>query len=83
MKSTGGFPRGALESCLKISGFDMRDFDLVAVGGSRAMPVKLLGTMSTFSKADMYRIQEEIRKPYYYDGKNVVVASVHSNSAAW
>lgn len=70
IKSTGGFPAGAIEACLADAGLSKMDVDYVAVGGTRAVPVNMLGTMSSLSQRDMYRIQEELRRPYYYEQRS-------------
>ncbi len=46
VKSTGGFPLGAIEACLRYSGLTRQDIDYVAVAGTRAVPVNMLATSS-------------------------------------
>ncbi len=76
VKSVGGFPKGAIEACLRYAGLDYDDIDLVAVAGTRAVPVNLLGTMSTHSTEDFYRLQEKKRYPQFYEGRTVPYSEV-------
>lgn len=79
LKSAGGFPAGAVDACFRFSGLSPKDINHVAVAGTRAVPVNLLGTVSTLNIADHYRIQEEVRRPRYYEGKFVPFANALPN----
>jgi carbamoyltransferase len=71
VKSAGGFPLNAIKACLAEAGLDLADIDHVAVAGTRAVPVNMLGTLSTFTVEDYIRIQEEKRYRYFYNGEQV------------
>jgi carbamoyltransferase len=79
IKSTGGLPLGAIEACLDYAGLTKSDIDYVAVAGMRAVPVNLLGTLSTFTKEDFFRIQEQVRWPKFYEGKSVGLSEIFPN----
>lgn len=74
IKSAGGFPAKAVEECLRISGLKKSDVDYVAVAGTRAVPVNLLSVASSLKINDYYRIQEKVRYPNFYEGKNIPLA---------
>lgn len=76
VKSAGGFPKRAVETCLKFAGVTADQIDHVAVAGRRAVPVNMLGTVSTFSIDDLLRIQEEKRWPKYYEDRDVSFRSL-------
>ncbi len=67
IKSTGGFPANAIDACLRHAGIDASDIDYVAFAGTRAIPVNMVSSISTFSKADQVRIQEELRRRNFYE----------------
>jgi predicted NodU family carbamoyl transferase len=75
VKSAAGFPAGAIAACLAEAGIGFGDIGHVAVAGTRAVPVNMLGTLSTFEIRDHYRIQEELRRPKFYEGRSVPFAS--------
>ena len=76
VKSAGGFPRGAILQCLESTNLKLSDIDYVAVAGTRAVPVNMLGISSTLSLEDYITIQEKIRKPKFYENKDVSFTSV-------
>lgn len=75
-KSAGGFPGGAIDACLNFAGIRKCDVDRVALAGTRSVPVNLIGTLSTFSVEDHIRIQEEKRRPFFYDEKFVPLSDL-------
>lgn len=79
VKGAGGFPLGAIETCLEYCGMTRNDIDLVVFGGERAVPVNMLGTVATFSIEDWITVQEKMRRPKFYDGVSVPIASVFPN----
>ena len=68
VKAVGGFPLNAVNECLKFVGTSASEVDDVVVAGTRAVPLNMLGTLSTFRLADYLKIQERIRKPLYETG---------------
>ena len=68
VKSTGGFPKGAINACLKFAGIKMQDIDYIAVAGKRAVPINMLGLNSSLELNDYIKIQEKMRKPQFYGG---------------
>tara|TARA_Y100000590_G_C15716241_1_gene1011994 strand:+ start:32 stop:1855 length:1824 start_codon:yes stop_codon:yes gene_type:complete len=79
IKSAGGFPKGAINACLKFSGIKMKDIDYVAVAGNRAVPINMLGLNSTLELKDHIKIQEKIRKPQFYGGKVSSYSAIFPN----
>lgn len=71
VKSVGGFPLGAIEACLAHTGLTRADIDHVALAGSLAVPLNMLGTLSTLTIPDYVRIQEELRYPHFHEGRDV------------
>ena len=71
VKSAGGFPKGAIKQCLENTNLTLSDLDYVAVAGTRAVPVNMLGITSTLSIEDYITIQDKIRKPKFYENKNI------------
>ena len=69
IKSTGGYPKGAISACLKYAKIKMKDIDYIAVAGKRAVPINMLGLNSSLNLDEYIKIQEEIRKPQFYGGK--------------
>jgi len=76
IKSAGGFPQGAIDACLRFAGLTPSDIDYVALAGTRAVPVNMLASTSTFSIKDFLTIQEKVRQPRIKEGKSVSIASV-------
>ena len=76
VKSAGGFPKGAIKECLENTNLTLSDIDYVAVAGTRAVPVNMLGITSTLSLQDYLTVQEKIRKPKFYENKDVSFSSV-------
>jgi carbamoyltransferase len=76
VKSVGGYPKGAIQACLDYAGIKMQEVDYVALAGNNAVPVNMLGTLSTFSMEDFVKIQEEVRKPQFYDDRNINISDV-------
>ncbi len=79
VKSAGGFPKGAIKECLENTNLTLSDIDYVAVAGTRAVPVNMLGITSTLSLQDYLTVQEKIRKPKFYENKDVSFSSVFPN----
>ncbi len=79
VKSAAGYPAGAIAACLAQAGIGAADIGHVALAGTRAVPVNLLGTLSTFEIRDHYRIQEELRRPKFYEGRSVPFAQLFPN----
>lgn len=79
VKSAGGFPRGAINACLKYAGLKMSDIHYIAVAGTRAVPINLLGINSTLSLKDYIAIQEQIRRPQFYGGKKKSFKDIFPN----
>lgn len=79
IKSTGGLPLGAIEECLRFSGLTYKDIDYVALAGTRAVAVNMLGTLSTFTHQDYLDIQEKVRKPQFTGGETVSLSSLFPN----
>lgn len=79
VKSTGGFPKGAISACLKFAGIKMKNIDYIAVAGNRAVPINMLGLNSTLDLKDHIKIQEKIRKPQFYGGKISTYSDIFPN----
>ncbi len=79
VKSTGGFPLGAINSCLEETKLKLSDIDYIALAGTRAVPVNLLGISSTLELKDYLKIQEKIRKPKFYENKKTSISSIFPN----
>jgi len=76
IKSTGGFPAGAIKACLDFAGLEKSDIDYVALAGTRAVAVNMLSTLATFGVKDWIKIQDEIRHPRFYEDRNVSIGGV-------
>ena len=61
IKSAGGFPKGAINACLKFSGIKMKDIDYVAVAGNRAVPINMLGLNSTLE----LKLSNKVKESYW------------------
>ena len=76
VKSAGGFPAGAIQACLDHTGLTLQDIDHIALAGTRAVPVNMIGTLSTFTIEDHLKLQEQKRYPKYYEGRTVAFSDV-------
>jgi carbamoyltransferase len=76
VKSAGGFPANAIKACLDAAGLSPADIDHVALAGTRAVPVNMIGTLSTFTIEDHLKLQEQKRRAKFYENRNVPFAEV-------
>jgi len=76
VKSAGGFPANAIKACLEQTGLSLKDIDQVALAGTRAVPVNMIGTLSTFTIEDHLRLQEKKRYAKLYENRTVPFAEV-------
>ncbi|MBI5557307.1 MAG: hypothetical protein HY885_06680 [Deltaproteobacteria bacterium] len=78
IKSTGGFPHGAIGSCLHEAGITRKDIDYVALATERLVPNNIYNVNATFTVADFLRMHEEYFYPRIYKGVEVKFAEVFS-----
>ena len=69
IKGVGGFPRHAIEACLKSANVRKKDIDHVAVATKRLVPNNFYNTSATFTIRDHWRLQEKYFFPLLYEEK--------------
>jgi len=79
IKSVGGYPKNAIEECLKQSNLTKSDIDYVALAGTRAVPTNLLGSISSFSIVDFLKIQEEVRSKQFNQNIKILLKDIFPN----
>ncbi len=79
VKSAGGFPKGAIQSCLDNTNLTFSEIDYIALAGTRAVPVNMLGISSTLELKDYIKVQEKVRWAKFYENKNISISDVFPN----
>jgi len=70
IKSMGGFPKNAIEECMKIAGVTKRNVDYVAVGSIGVSADNMHNIVPTLGIRDLYRLEKEYWQPVIYEKKN-------------
>lgn len=73
LKGDYGFPRHAIDACLKCAGIDVRDIDTVALATHNWNPVLTkIKRNANFTVSDWVKEQRDYWKPTLLEGRNVV-----------
>lgn len=76
IKSTGGFPQGAIEACLAVTGITRDDIDFVALATEKLVPNNIYNINATFTVSDFLRMHEEYFFPRLYKNEKIKFADV-------
>ncbi|MBI2474091.1 MAG: carbamoyltransferase [Candidatus Taylorbacteria bacterium] len=76
IKSMGGFPKNAIEECLKLANVTKSDIDYVVLGSNHVSVDNLYNIVPTLSIADLYRLEEQYWQPTLYQGKKIRLKDV-------
>ena len=69
VKSMGGFPKNAIDECLKIAEISKNEVDYVAIGSKNVSPDNMHNIVPTLAIRDLYKIEEEYWQPILYKNK--------------
>ena len=79
IKSMGGFPKGAIEECLRIAGVKKEEVDYVAVGSKHVSVDNLYNIVPTLTIKDLYKLEEEYWQPTLYQNKKIKLKDIFPN----
>jgi carbamoyltransferase len=71
IKNMGGFPKNAIEHCLKIAGISISDVDYVAVGNIDVSCTNLHNMLSSLTIPEFFALQEKYWEPVIYEHRDM------------
>jgi len=79
VKNMGGFPKNAIEQCMKLAGITKSEISAVAVGNIHVSCENLYNFVPTLSIEEQYLVEEKYWKPTIYENKQIKIRDILPN----